>query len=61
MRFFQLTPKLRLAWGERRQRKEAILEVTRQQGSVLPVFERVSLGVEQPLYSFDDFIAVCEK
>lgn len=47
--------------GERSKCEEAILKVTRQQRTVLQVFDRVSPGVEQPLYSFDDFIAVDQK
>ena len=61
MRIFQLTAKLRLIGCERRQREEAILEVTRQKGTVLQVFGRPSLGVQYCLYSVDDFIAVGQE
>jgi hypothetical protein len=61
MRFFQLTPKTRLAVGDPWEREEAILETTRQEGTILKVFERPSLGVQYPLYSLDDFIALGQE
>jgi hypothetical protein len=47
--------------SEPREREEAILKVTRQQGAVLPVFDRLSLGVQHPLDSLDDVIALGQK
>ncbi|HKH74678.1 MAG TPA: hypothetical protein VKA59_25140 [Vicinamibacterales bacterium] len=47
MRVFQLTSQARLVLGD--PDEEAVLEVTRQQGAVLQVFDRLSLGVEQAL------------
>jgi hypothetical protein len=61
MRFLQLTAETRLVAGDARESKEAILEVTRKQGTVLPVLGRLSLGVQQPLYSLDDFIAMDQE
>ena len=61
MRFFQLTSKTRLAVGDASEREEAILKVTRQKGTVLQVLDRLSLGVQQPLYSLDDFIAMGQE
>src|SRR5687767_6338207 len=61
MRFFQLTSKARLVAGDAIECEEAILKVTRQKGTVLLVLERLSLGVQQPLYSLDDFIAMDQE
>jgi hypothetical protein len=61
MRFFQLTSQVRLAVGDPSEREEAILKVTRQKGTVLQVFDRLSLGVQHPLYSLDDFIAMGQE
>jgi hypothetical protein len=61
MRFFQLTSKTRLVAGDARECEEAILKVTRQKGSVLLVLDRLSLGVQQALYSLDDFIAMDQE
>ena len=61
MRFFQLTSKTRLVVGDPRECEEAILKVTRQKGTVLQVLDRLSLGVQQPLYSLDDFIAMGQE
>ena len=61
MRFFQLTSKTRLVAGDAGECEEAILEVTRQKGTVLQVLDRLSLGVQQPLYSLDDFIAMGQE
>ncbi len=44
-----------------REREEAILEIPGQQGTVLQVLERSSLGVQQSLYSLDDLIAVVQE
>ena len=41
--------------------EEAILEVTRQQGTVLQVFDRLSLGVQHSLYALDDVIATGQE
>ena len=38
--------------------EEAILKVTRQKRTVLQVLDRPSLGVQDALYSLDDFIAM---
>jgi len=54
MRCFQSTSKTRLAVSDPRKCEEAILNVTRQKGTVLQVVERLSLGVQHPLYSLDD-------
>ena len=61
MRFFQLTSKTRLAVSDPRECEEAILKVTRQKGTVLQVVDRLSLGVQHPLYSLDDFIAMGQE
>ena len=61
MRFFQLTSKTRLAVGDTRECEEAILKVTRQKGTVLQVFDRLSLSVQHSLYSLDDFIATGQE
>ena len=61
MRLFQLTSKTRLAVGDPSECEEAVLKVTRQKGTVLQVFDRLSLGVQHSLYSLDDFIAVGQE
>ena len=61
MRFLQLTSKTRLVAGDASECEEAILKVTRQKGTVLQVLDRLSLGVQQPLYSLDDFIAMGQE
>ena len=47
--------------GDPRECEEALLEVTRQKGTVLQVFDRPSLGVQHPLYSLDDVIAMGQE
>ena len=59
MRVFQLTSQARLALGD--PNEEAILEVAGQQGPVLQVFDRLSLGVQRALYAFDDVIAMGQE
>ena len=61
MRFFQLTFKMRLLAGDAGDCEKAILEVTRQERPVLQILDRLSLGVQQPLDSLDDFIAMGEE
>ena len=61
MRFRQLTPETGLVAGDAGEREEAILEVTGQKGTVLQVLDRLALGVQQPLYSLDDSIAMGQK
>src|SRR5262249_4167240 len=61
MRFFQLTSKTRLVASDTSDCEEAILKVTRQKGTILQVLDRLSLGVQQPLYSLDDFIAMGQE
>ncbi len=61
MRFLQLTSKTSLVVGDPSEREEAILEVTRQKGTVLQVLDRLSLGVQHALYSLDDFIATGQE
>jgi hypothetical protein len=61
MRIVQLTSNTRLAGGDPSECEEAILEVTREKGSVLQVFDGLSLGVQHPLYSLDDVIAMGEE
>jgi hypothetical protein len=61
MRFLQLTSKTRLAVGDPSEREKAILKVTRQQGAVLEVFDRLSLGVQHSLDSLDDVIAMGQE
>jgi hypothetical protein len=56
-----LTSEARLALGDPREREEAVLEVTRQQGTVLQVFDRLSLGVQYPLDSLDDVVATRQE
>ena len=50
----QLTAKSGLAMRYCSACKEAILNVTRQEGAVLQVGERPSVGIQQPLYPFDN-------
>ena len=61
MRCFQSTSKTRLAVSDPRKCEEAILNVTRQKGTVLQVVERLSLGVQHPLYSLDDVSAMGQE
>jgi hypothetical protein len=61
MRGYQLASKTGLVVRDRSECEEAILEVTRQEGTVLQVLERLSLGVQQPLYALGDFIAVGQE
>jgi hypothetical protein len=61
MGFFELPSEKRLAVGEARKREEAILEVTRQKGTVSQVLDRLSLGVQHALYSFDELIATGQE
>ena len=61
MRFLQLTSKTRLVVGDPSEREETILKVTRQKGTILQVLDRLSLGVQHPLYSLDDFIATGQE
>src|SRR5215470_13919195 len=60
MRFLQLTSKTRLITGAG-EGEEAILKMTRENGTVLHVLDRLALGVQQPLYSLDDFIAMGQE
>jgi len=61
MRFLQLASETRLVAGESIECEEAILKVTREKGNVLEVLDRLALGVQQPLYSLDDFIAMGQE
>src|SRR5262249_34203918 len=61
MSFFQLTSKTRLVPSDASDCEEAILKVTRQKGTVLQVLDRLSLGVQQRLYSLDDFFAMGQE
>ena len=61
MRLFQLASKTSLVAGDVGESEEAIFKVTRQKGTVLQVLDRLLLGVQQPLYSFDDFIAMGQE
>jgi hypothetical protein len=61
MRFFQLASQTRLVVGDATESEEAVLEMTRQKARVLQVLDRLSLGVQQPLYSLDDFIAMGQE
>ena len=61
MRFLQLTSKTRVALADPSEREEAILKVMGQQGTVLQVFDRLSLGVQHSLYSLDDVIAMGQE
>jgi hypothetical protein len=61
MRPFQLTAKTKLVAGDGRQREEAILKVASEQAAVLLFPDRPSLGVEQTLYSVDDFNAMGQE
>lgn len=61
MRFFQLSPQTPLAPGDAGACEEAVFEMTRQNGIVLQVLERLSLGVQHPLYALDDFIAMRQE
>src|SRR5688572_28340109 len=60
MRFFQSTSKARLALGDPRC-EEAILEVSREHGTVLIVGVRLSQGVQHPFDAFDDFVAMGQE
>src|SRR5262245_57937610 len=61
VRLFQLASETRVTVGDPSECEEAILELTGQQGSVLQVLERLSLGVQNCLYALDDFIAVGQE
>ena len=61
MRFFQLPSQTRLAVGDSGECEETILKVTRQKGTVLQVVDRLSLGVQHPLYSLDDVCAMGQE
>jgi hypothetical protein len=61
MRFVQLTSETRLIAGDALEFEEAILKVTRQEGTILQVLDRLSLGVQESLYLLDDFIAMGQK
>jgi len=61
MRFVQLTSKTGLAVRDPGEREEAVLKVSRQEGTVSQVFDRLSLGVQQPLYLLDDVAAMREE
>ncbi len=61
MRFVQLTSQARLADGHSRYCEEAVLKVTGQTRTVLQVRDRLSLSVQNGLYSLDDRIAMGEK
>jgi hypothetical protein len=61
MRVFQLTSQTRLAGGNPRECEEAILKVTRQKGTVLQVFDGLSLGAQHSLYALDDVIAMGQE
>jgi hypothetical protein len=61
MRLVQLTTQTSLVARDSREREEAILKVAGEQGTVLQVLDRFSLGVQQPLDSPDDFIAMGQE
>ena len=61
MRSFQLTSETRLALGDPRECEEAILKVTRQEGTVLQVLDRLSLSVQHSFDAFDEFVAVGQE
>jgi hypothetical protein len=61
MRFFQLTSEARLVVGDALECKEAILKVTRQKAAVSQILDRLSLGVQQPLYFLDDLGAIRQE
>jgi hypothetical protein len=61
VRFFQLTSKSRLVACDAGECEEAILKVTRQDETILQILDRLSLGVQQFLYSLDDFIAMGQE
>ena len=61
MRFLQLPFKASLVAGNAGEREEAILKVARQQATVLPILERLSLRVQQPLDARDDGVAMRQE
>ena len=61
MRLFQLTSQARVAVRDAREGEEAILEMTRQEGTVLQVVDRPSLGVQRFLYALDDISAMGQE
>ena len=61
MRFFKLASETFLAGGDRSTCKEAILEMPGQERLVLQVPDRLSLGVQNGLYTVDDISAMREK
>jgi hypothetical protein len=61
MGVFQLASQTRLAAGDPGEGEEAILKVTRQKGTVLQIFDRLSLGVQQSLYALDDRISTGQE
>jgi hypothetical protein len=61
MRFFQSTSQTRLVGRDPGQSKEAIFEVTGKKGTVLQVFNRLSLSVQHSFYTLDDALAVGQE
>jgi hypothetical protein len=61
VRCLQLPAKPGLARGERSDREAAVLKVPGEQGAVLKVLSRLALGVQQPLDSLDDLVAVGQE
>ena len=43
------------------ERKEAVLEVAREKGTVAQVFDRLALSVEYSLYALDDLVAMGQE
>ena len=50
-----------MAAGDTRECEEAILKVTRHKGAVLQVCDRLSLSVQDSLYSLDDVAAMGQE
>src|SRR4051794_39625414 len=61
VRFFQLPSQAQLAFGESSRREETILEVTSEHRPILQVLGRLSLGVQQRLYTLDNGIAMAQE
>jgi hypothetical protein len=61
MRVFQLTPETRLVVSDLTAREEALLELTRQKGTVLKVVGRLSLSVQHSFDALDDVLAMGQE
>jgi hypothetical protein len=61
MRVLQLASQTQLALGNACACVEAILNLTRQKGTISQVLDRLPLGVQHPLKAFDDLVAIGQE